>query len=332
MRSTIIFAFNALLAGGTLAAEAKRAWTSPKSVAPEFGHGLTEADSQNGWISLFDGKTAFGWQEAKIDDGRLVGGKTTTQFSDCELKGEVLHAGEVTIGHRQVMVPRGSVTLRLEGIQPGPVKLGKDVAVGSLILRPLGLKSTFNGKDFTGWRILPHPRLPKERQAEWAVDDGKIRALGGPAALEFEQRYGDFVLQIDVRAWARLVNGGVFFRAMPGDFLKGYEAQIFNVCYDNDPARPARYSTGAIDDRQLARRLVSRDEQTFTMTVIAHGPHIATWVNGYQLIDWTDTREPHENPRQGLRTEPGTIQLQAHDPDTDLEFANIQIVELQRPR
>jgi hypothetical protein len=32
-----------------------------------------------------------------------------------------------------------------------------------------------------------------------------------------------------------------------------------------------------------------------------------------------------------LRIEPGTIQLQAHDPDADLEFANIRIVELQKP-
>ena len=41
------------------------------------------------------------------------------------------------------------------------------------------------------------------------------------------------------------------------------------------------------------------------MTVIAAGPHIATWVNGHQMTDWTDIREPNENPRQGLRLEPG---------------------------
>ena len=64
------------------------------------------------------------------------------------------------------------------------------------------------------------------------------------------------------------------------------------------------------------------------MTVIATGPHIATWVNGHQLTDWTDTRPPHDNPRQGLRTKPGTIQLQAHDPGSNLEFKNIRVGDL----
>ena len=77
---------------------------------------------------------------------------------------------------------------------------------------------------------------------------------------------------------AKLVNGGVFFRSIPGDFMNGYEAQLFNGCYENDPAKPARFSTGAIDDRQLARRLVSRDLEPLVMTVIAAGPHLATWV------------------------------------------------------
>jgi hypothetical protein len=104
---------------------------------------------------------------------------------------------------------------------------------------------------------------------------------------------------------------------------------LFNGCYEQDPAQPARYSTGAIDDRQLARRLVSRDLEPLTMTVIAAGPHIATWVNGWQMTDWTDTREKHENPRQGLRLEAGTIQLQAHDPETDIEFRQVKIAELK---
>ena len=44
--------------------------------------------------------------------------------------------------------------------------------------------------------------------------------------------------------------------------------------------------------------------------------------------DWTDTRAPHDNPRNGLRVEPGTFCLQAHDPTTDLKFRNFRIVEL----
>ena len=64
------------------------------------------------------------------------------------------------------------------------------------------------------------------------------------------------------------------------------------------------------------------------MTVIADGPHLATWVNGYQVTDWTDTRPKHENPRRGLRLEAGTIQFQAHDPGTNVSFAKIRVAPL----
>ena len=94
-----------------------------------------------------------------------------------------------------------------------------------------------------------------------------------------------------------------------------------------DRGQPARYSTGAIDDRQLARRLVSRDQALFKMTIIATGPRIATCVNGYQVTDWIDTRGQDENPRKGLRLKPGTIQLQAHDQETDVEFHSVLLAE-----
>ena len=208
------------------------------------------------------------------------------------------------------------------------IRLGGGLKVKSLVIRPLNLRSMFNGQDLAGWTVLKHPRLAADRQTKWRVEDGVISAVGGPGALELDGLYGDIVLQVEARTRARLVNGGVFFRSVPSDFLNGYEVQVFHGCYQGDPGQPARYSTGAIDDRQLARRLVSRDQERFNMTIIATGPRIATWVNGYQVIDWTDTREEHENPRQGLRLKPGTIQLQAHDPETNLEFHAIRLAEL----
>jgi hypothetical protein len=111
--------------------------------------------------------------------------------------------------------------------------------------------------------------------------------------------------------------------------MMGYEAQVCNRCEGDDPAKPALYATGAIDDRQNVRRLVSRDGEPFVMTVVARGPRIATWVNGFQVTDWTDTRPKDETPRRGLRTEAGSIQLQAHDPGTDLEFGEVAIAPIE---
>ena len=43
------------------------------------------------------------------------------------------------------------------------------------------------------------------------------------------------------------------------------------------------------------------DLKWFYKTIVADGPHVAVWVNGYQVTDWTDTRPADPNPRKGLR-------------------------------
>jgi len=46
------------------------------------------------------------------------------------------------------------------------------------------------------------------------------------------------------------------------------------------------------------------------------------------MTDWTDNREPDDNPRNGMRLKPGTIQPQSHDPESDIEFRNIRVGEI----
>jgi hypothetical protein len=64
------------------------------------------------------------------------------------------------------------------------------------------------------------------------------------------------------------------------------------------------------------------------MTFIAGGPHMAAWVNGYQVTNWTDTRPPDPNPRKGMRLEAGTLMIQGHDSTTDLSFRNLRASEM----
>lgn len=318
-----------LIAFSCFAVPAPQPFTSPASPQPEYGHALSADEALGGWIALFDGETTFGWSDAAVEVGTLTRGQTTSPFGSCEIKGEATTSGQITIGDQMLKLPAGHFRQLVKVGTAGQIKLGEGLALKALAIKPSGLQDVFNRRDLTGWKVIKHPRLPDERQAKWTVEEGALRAVGGPGAVELEGKYGDLVLQVEARMRNKLVNGGVFFRSIPGDFMNGYEAQLFNGCYESDPARPARYSTGAIDDRQLARRLVSRDHEPLVMTVIAAGEHVATWVNGYQMIDWTDTREKHDNPRQGLRLEPGTIQLQAHDPETDIEFRHVSIGELR---
>jgi hypothetical protein len=260
-----------------------------------------------------------------VASGALTAGASTSSFGSCQLQGEAESAGEIVLGERVVRFSKGKFKQTIQLEKPAPLRLASGAKLVSLKLRPVNLEPLLNGKDLARCTIIKHPKLPEERQTKWSVEQGALRGVGGPGAVEVEGEYADFVLQVNVRTREKLVNGGVFFRAIADDFMNGYEAQVFNACYEQDPAKPARYSTGALDDRQLARRLVSRDFEPLVMTIVAVGPHIATWVNGYQTTDWTDDRENHENPRSGRRLAAGAVQLQAHDPETDIEFRSVSI-------
>jgi hypothetical protein len=159
---------------------------------------------------------------------------------------------------------------------------------------------------------------------------GELNVKNGPGDIQTEGQWDDFILQLDVISNGKHLNSGVFFRCLPGQNWSGYEAQIRNQWEGDDRAKPVDFGTGAIYRRQAARKVASSDNEWFTMTVIAHGNHLATWVNGYQVTDFTDERPMNENARQGTKLGKGPISLQGHDPTTDLSFKNIRIGELSK--
>ena len=150
---------------------------------------------------------------------------------------------------------------------------------------------------------------------------------GGKGALESDGQYGDFILQLQAMN-TKNSNSGVFFRSMPGQLLNGYECQIHNGFKNSDRTQPADGGTGAIYRRQAARKVVADDQTWLQLTLAANGPHMASWVNGYQVTDCVDERPSNENPRQGTRTAAGTLQLQGHDATTEISFRNLRAAEL----
>ncbi len=367
----------------------------------ELPPGLTTDEVAQGWISLFDGQSLYGWKaESQVDwqvvDGeiRASGGlvgllRTTSQFGDFRLRLEFRSAAdtnsgvflrtspqprdpsadcyELNIAPADNPFPTGSLVGRmktaekfeqgtpetwhqLEGTAVGgdftvpvdgrevltyhdPEPLGRgyiglqfnqgSVAFRNIALLPLGLNPLFNGSSLDGW---DSSRAEATRFS--VTDKGELRLQGGRGQLESAGRFGDFILQLDCRTGAANLNSGVFFRSIPGELMNGYESQIHNGMLDGNPSKPADFGTGAIFRRQPARRIVAKDEEWFTKTLIAAGPHFATWVNGYQVCDWTDNRPVHENPRNGRRLEAGTLILQGHDPGTDILFRKIRAAEI----
>jgi hypothetical protein len=218
------------------------------------------------------------------------------------------------------------------------------LVIRNLRLRPLNTKSLSNGKDLDGWKEFPG------KKSKFAVIDNAINVKDGPGDLQTVGKYKDFVLQLECKSNGKHLNSGVFFRCRDGEYQNGYEAQIHNGFteipkkYQIDEYDPKSnkllgkkemmfnaidFGTGAIYRRMPARKQMSKDGEWFTMTVVAHGNHFATWVNGIQVTDWTDNRPKSDNARTGCRLEGGHISIQGHDPTTDLSFRNIRIAELK---
>lgn len=201
---------------------------------------------------------------------------------------------------------------------------GGKIEFRNIYLKPLEMKSLFDGQSLDGWRVVPGSK------SQFEVKDGTIHVTNGRGFLETEATAGNFVFQFEAITNGDKLNSGIFFRAMQGTEVapsNGYEFQIHNGIKDQDRTRPEDHGTGAIFKRVSARRVISSDRQWFAGTLIADDLHISTWVDGTQVVDWTDVRSPNENPREGSRVAAGHFSLQGHDPTTDLAFRNLRLAE-----
>jgi len=200
---------------------------------------------------------------------------------------------------------------------------GGKVEVSEAKLKPLNLESIFNGTDLTGWNIIDG------HASEFSVIDEALNIKNGNGQIETAGVYKDFVLQLDIYSNGDHLNSGVFFRTPVGVFWKGYEIQVRNEWVENDRRNPRDFGTGGNYGNQPTRMVVSSDREWFHETIVSEGNHTAVWVNGYQTSDFTDTRPVNDNAqgKDGYVPGPGTINLQGHDPTTDLSFKNIAIRE-----
>ncbi len=231
---------------------------------------------------------------------------------------------------------------RPEARRSGLIGLQKNagkIEFKNIALQPLNQKPLFNGTDLTGWRTVPGSK------GEFTFEEGTIHVKGGEGFLESESLHKDFVLQAQARTNTEEVNTGIFFRAEAGTEKaksNGYEMQVDNSLKKEDPEAPLRSGrfeiigvnvpgnagTGAIFRRVNARCLMALDKEWATVTLIASGPRFSTYVNGYAVVHWEDTRKPDPNPRKGQRTGAGHFSLQGHDPGTDASFRAITVSDM----
>lgn len=218
-----------------------------------------------------------------------------------------------------------------KGLREGRIGLQKNMGLAkyrNIYLKPLSTTPLFNGKDLTGWQVVPGGK------SVFTVKDGSIHVANGRGFLETEKTFANFILQAEMKTNGDGLNSGIFFRAQKATAeapSNGYEAQVHNLFKGNDPTKPVDFGTGGIYRRIPARRVSAKDREWFTLTVAAHGTRIACWVDGDQVTDWNDDRKPNKNPREGASTAAGHFSLQGHDPTTDLLFRNLRVADLGAP-
>jgi hypothetical protein len=264
--------------------------------------------------------------------GSFVGRQKASEMADAAGRWYSAEA-TATGGHFVVRVDGKTV---LDFTDPKPLSRGLiglqfnagKIEFRDVKLKPLALEDLLAGNTgppsdpVVGWKVFP------DKKSTFTIADGTLNVKGGNGQLESERKFGDFVLQTEVFSNGQHLNSGIFFRCIPGQFMNGYECQIHNGFKDGDRSQPIDFGTGGFYRRQPARRVMADDFAWFPMTLVVAGNHMAAWVGGYPVSDWTDTRAANDNPRQGLRLEPGTLAIQGHDATTDLSFRHMRAAEL----
>jgi hypothetical protein len=185
-----------------------------------------------------------------------------------------------------------------------------------------GFTSLFNGKDFTGWK-LSNPE-------SWSIKDGAIVANGtaGHAYYDGEFRnhtFRNFELKIDIMTHENS-NGGVYVLTEfqeKGFPRKGFEIQV-NNSYMKDPVK-----TGSLYHVQDVTEAIPKDHEWFTEHIIVNGDTITVKVNDKQTVQWQQPADwTGGRGGAGRVIGPGTIALQAHDPNSTVHYKNIRIKPL----
>lgn len=287
---------------------------------------LSEKELQEGWIRLFDGVSLYGWS---VLNGRFDA-QAGLLINDPNHAGVIRCTSSFVNGRLHAERRRSNdddwTTISMSS-QAGDTALAGDwdITLESGQFRdvkflPSNMKSIFDGKTLKGWKVNQNSK--PEFKAK--VESGAIRLTGGLGSLESEGKYADFVLQLEYKT-EKPVNSGLFFRCIPGELLNGYECQIFNNPPDGDYKKFMGTDVGGIFRRQVGRNVGAKDGQWNYLTIFAREDKISTWVNGIQVADWQDQRDPDPNPRKGRRVKAGTLQFQGHDPETDILIRKIRI-------
>lgn len=182
-----------------------------------------------------------------------------------------------------------------------------------------GWQLLFDGKSLNGWKS-------SENQGTFSVQDGELVVFGKRSHLFYTgpvngANFRNFELSLDIKTFPK-ANSGVYIHTAyqeTGWPDKGYEVQVNNTHKD------VKKGAGlyAIKDNAEAP---AKDGEWYTMVVRVEGKRIQTFVNGKQIIDFTEPTPPAPPPNmKGRMLSSGTFAIQGHDPESRVVYRNIKV-------
>lgn len=176
-------------------------------------------------------------------------------------------------------------------------------------------KKLFNGENLDGWQVYGTEK--------WYVEDGLLVAESGPdeeyGYLATEENYKDFELDVEFLQEAD-GNSGVFFRSdIEGTKITGWQVEV---------APPDLHSGGIYESygRGWLIKPEAQKEENLkygewnSMKIRVEGDKVTTWLNGEEMVNFTDAKIGEAN---------GKIALQIHDGGgIKVYWKNIEIKEI----
>lgn len=186
---------------------------------------------------------------------------------------------------------------------------------------PSAWRALFNGRDLTNWTQIG--------TARWKVQDGEIHGgqEGDPkrsGLLVTKEQFKDFELELDFMIDEHgKYNSGVYLRNEPGKAGRtGYQINIGRGAAEEYVGLYTDRWLDKGDEHDTIRRKLAWNR----LRIRAHGAHIKTWLNGVEIVDFTDPAPP---PRF---LESGAIGFQTYGAEGHagwVKFRNIRIRELK---
>jgi hypothetical protein len=180
---------------------------------------------------------------------------------------------------------------------------------------PAGFRPIFNGKDLTGWHISETNHHGNTKA--WTVRDGVLSVTqdkpGNGGILLTDREYGDFEISLEVNPDYGC-DGGLFLRSTERgqayqvmlDYLEG--GNIGGIYGEGLPeANKPDVGTGKRMDKEWQRYWKKGGWNHIRARIEGDVPHIQVWLNGHQVVDWTDSAN---HAIDGATK--GMIALQAH--------------------